>query len=85
MVKQQLLISLWLLGLHSSVISSDGYKAAVYEHKVVFPSNRTHILSRSEALDVVSANAHVYFAQAKEAGKQVFLVKCRFKIDDLKQ
>lgn len=47
------------------------YKAAVYEHEVMFPVDRAAILSRDQALSVMNKNLQVYETQCKIATKQV--------------
>ncbi|KAK3594131.1 hypothetical protein CHS0354_040902 [Potamilus streckersoni] len=57
-----------LLGASKTFVHSlDSYRAAVYEHNVTFPADRTKILPRDEALQVMKKNLVVYSQQAKLA------------------
>ena len=48
------------------------YKAAVYEHAVIFPAARVD-MNRSEALEHMKKNLLVYTEQCSQASKQVFV------------
>ncbi|KAL3841968.1 hypothetical protein ACJMK2_020044 [Sinanodonta woodiana] len=61
-----------LLGDHDMysgmlVHSLDSFRAAVYEHAVIFPADRTKILSRDDALKVMMKNLNVYKQQTELA------------------
>ncbi|XP_033749232.1 pantetheinase-like [Pecten maximus] len=43
------------------------FKAAVYEHDVIFPSQRSAVLSRQPALHVIQQNLDVYETQCRQA------------------
>ncbi|KAK3594127.1 hypothetical protein CHS0354_040898 [Potamilus streckersoni] len=49
------------------VHSFDSFRAAVYEHAVIFPADRTKILSRDDALKVMMKNLMVYKQQTELA------------------
>ncbi|KAL3841967.1 hypothetical protein ACJMK2_020043 [Sinanodonta woodiana] len=49
------------------VHSLDSFRAAVYEHDVIFPADRTKIVSRDEALKVMMENLMVYSKQTSLA------------------
>ena len=49
------------------------YKAAVYEHDVIFPGERTRVVNRTEALESMDKNLLVYSEQCNQASKQVLL------------
>ncbi|OWF54210.1 pantetheinase-like [Mizuhopecten yessoensis] len=46
------------------------FKAAVYEHDVIFPPQRSRVLSRDSALQVMEKNLDVYKDQCAQAVKQ---------------
>ncbi|XP_033749183.1 pantetheinase-like [Pecten maximus] len=46
------------------------FKAAVYEHAVIFPPQRSRVLSRDSALTVMKKNLDVYNEKCKEAAAQ---------------
>lgn len=52
---------------------SSTYRAAVYEHAVILPSERELPLNRSTALENMMKNVEVYMKQAVIAGQQVFI------------
>ena len=52
---------------------SSTYRAAVYEHAVVLPSERELPVNRSTALENMMKNVEVYMKQAVIAGQQVFI------------
>ncbi|KAL3841970.1 hypothetical protein ACJMK2_020046 [Sinanodonta woodiana] len=57
-----------LFGASNTLVHSlDSFRAAVYEHNVTFPADRTKILPREEALQVMKNNLAVYAQQAKLA------------------
>ncbi|KAL3841973.1 hypothetical protein ACJMK2_020049 [Sinanodonta woodiana] len=57
-----------LFGASNTLVHSlDSFRAAVYEHNVTFPADRTKILPREEALQVMENNLAVYAQQAKLA------------------
>ena len=49
----------------------DCYKAAVYEHDVIFPADRSRVVTRIEALKVMMKNLQVYSEQCHKASDQV--------------
>ncbi|XP_060079033.1 pantetheinase-like [Ylistrum balloti] len=59
-----------LIVLCSIVCCALAFKAAVYEHAVIFPPNRIVVLSRDAALKVMKRNLDVYIEQCKEAATQ---------------
>ena len=50
------------------------FKAAVYEHAVIMPENRTVVVNRSQALELMYANLELYAEQVFMAKKQVTFI-----------
>ena len=47
------------------------YKAAVYEHSVIFLADRTRVVNRTDALEIMKKNLFVYSEQCKQASEEV--------------
>ncbi|XP_069137783.1 pantetheinase-like [Argopecten irradians] len=59
-----------LLVFSVAIHCADAFKAAVYEHAVIFPPQRSRVLSRDTALTVMKKNLDVYGEQCVEAAAQ---------------
>ena len=58
-----------ICGSIQTTLSLDSFRAAVYEHDVLFPTNRT-VVTRQEALTDMMKNLKVYANQALKASTQ---------------
>jgi hypothetical protein len=67
-----LFIYLVLVGIASLQVSAiDKFRAAVYEHKVIYPGSRSKVVTRQQALIDMQKNLQIYQEQSMTASSKV--------------